>query len=74
MTAEISRHQPGDFQRQVETHEHPHRREQQLQSILDNVPAKIGYWNRELRNGFANNALSCVVWSGSGNVAGKAYP
>ncbi len=62
MTAEISRHQPGDLPCQAETYEHLLRRERQLQSILDNVPAKVGYWNRELRNGFANNAYR--AWFG----------
>lgn len=37
-------------------------RERTLQAILDNVPAKIGYWNRELLNGFANNAYR--AWFG----------
>ncbi|HNO61843.1 MAG TPA: ATP-binding protein, partial [Plasticicumulans sp.] len=31
-------------------------RERDLQAILDNVPALIGYWDRDLRNRFANQA------------------
>lgn len=31
-------------------------REHDLQTILDNVPALIGYWDKDLRNRFANRA------------------
>lgn len=30
--------------------------ERYLQSILDNMPSMIGYWDNNLRNGFGNHA------------------
>lgn len=37
-------------------------REHDLQSVLDNMPAMIGYWDRNLRNRFGNHAYK--TWFG----------
>lgn len=40
----------------------PSSAEHHLQSILDNMPSMIGYWDRNLRNGFCNHAY--LDWLG----------
>ncbi|WP_051229433.1 PAS domain S-box protein [Paludibacterium yongneupense] len=46
-------------------------REQVLQTILDNVPAMIGYFDRDMNNRFANRAYHDWHGSQSGELLGK---
>lgn len=45
-----------------ETEERLRQRERDMQSVLDNLPSMIGYWDRNLRNRFANHAYR--TWFG----------
>lgn len=46
----------------METERILRRRERDLQSVLDNMPSMIGYWDRALRNRFGNHAYQ--IWFG----------
>jgi PAS domain S-box-containing protein len=45
-----------DVTERVRAEEALRQREQDLQSILNNIPSLIGYWDRDLRNRFGNEA------------------
>jgi diguanylate cyclase (GGDEF)-like protein/PAS domain S-box-containing protein len=45
-------------------------RDHELQTILDHMPAMIGYWDRNLRNRFGNQAYSTWFGISPGEMAG----
>lgn len=61
-----------DVTARVETALSLQRHEHDLQSILDNMPARIAYWDRELNNRFANSAFKAWFARGAGDIVGRS--